>query len=153
MQLVDQPSPLRGQIGPPLIQQCQHRAEVFDGDRGGVTGERGYARRSGRVNDVVLAAPAAGELPHPEDHRRAGRSEADRRLAGEWMDGGEDDPGIVHPQRCAASPRITTKSALYPGSVSGLAVSSSRFSHLRAALGESGWVAEERLVAEWPDIE
>ena len=82
VQLVDQPGPLRGQVGPTLVQQCQHRGQVLGSDRGGVTGQRGHARRRGSVDDIVLAAPATGELPHPGGGGGGGRNVLDLLAAG-----------------------------------------------------------------------
>ncbi|HEX3306756.1 MAG TPA: hypothetical protein VHS32_10965 [Streptosporangiaceae bacterium] len=65
MQLVDQPGPVGGQVGAPLVEQRQHRGQVLDRDRGSVAGQRGHARRRGSVDHIVLATATARELPHP----------------------------------------------------------------------------------------
>jgi hypothetical protein len=52
VQLVDQPGPVRGQVGAPLVEQRQHRGQVLDQDRRGVAGQRGHARGGGGVDDV-----------------------------------------------------------------------------------------------------
>ena len=70
VQLVDQPGPLGDHVVAPLIEQRQHRGEILGHDRVRVTMQRGDAGRRGRVDHVVLAPPAAGQLPHPRGRRR-----------------------------------------------------------------------------------
>ena len=50
VQLVDQPAPVGGQVGAPLVEQRQHHGQVLDHNGGGVAGQRGHARRRGSAS-------------------------------------------------------------------------------------------------------
>lgn len=65
MELVDQPGPVRDQVGATLIEQGQRGAEVLTGDGSGIPGQRGHARRGGGVDSHRSCVVHRGTAPAP----------------------------------------------------------------------------------------
>jgi hypothetical protein len=77
VQLVDRSNSLPSEVGSAFLQQREHRCGVLRGHHAGVALQGGYARRRGRVDHVVLAAPASGQLPYT---RLGGRGDIEHHL-------------------------------------------------------------------------
>lgn len=75
VQLIDDASATARQVRSTFVEQRQDIGRAFEGDRSGVALQGDDACGGGRVDAVVLAPPAAGELPDPGG--RGGRNVED----------------------------------------------------------------------------
>jgi hypothetical protein len=69
VQLVDQPGALRDQVGSALVQQRQRGADILPDDWSGIPAQSGDTGGRGRVDHVVLAAPAPGQFAYAGGRR------------------------------------------------------------------------------------